>query len=166
MRPGKGSPWARQEVRPLRLDDIAERLGDRMDAIRASLDGQEDVAVVDARDTRGDADALLVATRRGILVTYPWSGAPGTMLMPPGWVAWGDVRASTVQTIASVGVTSQTSTSTSTSTAGPAGARHSCTILLRGVELTASGDGDEGRRAVDAFHDEVVRRGTPWHYPS
>ena len=152
----------------MRLDDLAARLGDQMDAIRSSLDGQEDVAVVDARDTRGGTDALLVATRRGILVTYPWSGVPATMLMPPGWVAWGDVRASTVQTVAPVGVTSQASgtTATRTATAGPAGARHSCTILLRGVALTAEGDGDDGRRAVDAFHDEVVRRGTPWHYPS
>ncbi len=148
MRPGKGSPWARQEVRPLRLEDIAARLGDQIDAIRSSLDGQEDVAVVDARDIYGGTDALLVATRKGILVTYPWSGAPATVQMPPGWVAWGDVRASTVQT--------ELSTS----------ARHSCTIRLRGVDLTAQGDGDEGRRAVDAFHDEVVRRGTPWHYPS
>jgi len=132
----------------MRLEDIAARLGDQIDAIRSSLDGQEDVAVVDARDTHGGTDALLVATRKGILVTYPWPGAPATVQMPPGWVAWGDVRASTVQTEMSTG------------------ARHSCTIRLRGVDLTAQGDGDEGRRAVDAFHDEVVRRGTPWHYPS
>ena len=78
MRPGKGSPWARQEVRPLRLEDIAARLGDQIDAIRSSLDGQEDVAVVDARDIYGGTDALLVATRKGILVTYPWSGAPAS----------------------------------------------------------------------------------------
>jgi len=152
----------------MRLDDMAARLGDRVDAIRSSLDGQEDVAVVDARDATAGADALLVATRRGILVTYPWSGAPTTMPMPPGWVAWGDVRASTVQTVVPSSVTSSTSGSTATQTAVSATstARHSCTILLRGVELTAQGEGDEGRRAVDAFHDEVVRRGTPWHYPS
>jgi hypothetical protein len=157
----------------MRLDDLAARLGDRIDDIRSSLDGQEDVAVVDAGDARGGSDALLVATRRGILVTYPWSGVPGTAttLMPAGWVAWGDVRASTVQTVAAVGAvgaTSPTSGSTAirTATSASAGARHSCTILLRGVAMTALGDGDEGRRAVDAFHDEVVRRGTPWHYPS
>ena len=152
----------------MRLEDFSARLGDRMEEIRSSLDGQEDVAVVDARDPRGGADALLVATRRGILVTYPWLSVPETAatLMPPGWVAWGDVRASTVQTVASVGMATTTSGSTATVASGPAAARHSCTILLRGVELTAQGDGDEGRRAVDAFHDEVVRRGTPWHYPS
>ncbi len=150
MRPGKGSPWARQEVQPLRLEDIADRLGDRVDDIRQDLDGQDDVAVVDAHDPRCDADALLIATRKGILVAYPWSGTGGDGAgSAPGWVPWGDVRASTV-----------------TSSPGVSASRHSCTILLRGVELTALGDGDLGRRAVDAFHDEVVRRGTPWHYPS
>ncbi len=154
----------------MRLDDFADRLGVRVDAIRTSLDGQEDVAVVDARDPRGGTDALLIATRRGILVAYPWSTAAATAeaATAPGWVAWGDVRASTVQSVALTAATNLTTspTMTTTGTTGPAVTRHSCTILLRGVELTAQGDGDGGRRAVDAFHDEVVRRGTPWHYPS
>lgn len=154
----------------MRLEDIADRLGDRVDTIRESLDGQEDVAVVDARAPGSGIEALLIATRRGILVAYPWSGPSEALSasVPSGWVAWGDARASTVQTVAlsavSTGATGASTAATSTATA--AVAHHSCTILLRGIELTAQGDGDQGRRAVDAFHDEVVRRGTPWHYPS
>jgi hypothetical protein len=161
----------------MRLDDFADRLGDRLEAIRQSLEGADDVAVVDARDPGGAVDALLVATRKGLLLAYPWLDASddASMPMPPGWVAWGDVRASTVQTIAWSGPVpgvpvhasvAAGSVATSTAAAGTPVARHCCTILLRGVELTAQGDGDTGRRAVDAFHDEVVRRGTPWHYPS
>ncbi len=84
----------------MRLDDFADRLGDRVEGIRVSLEGSDDVAVVDARDPRSGLDALLIATRRGLLVVYPWSTADdvATASMPPGWVAWGDVRASTVQT--------------------------------------------------------------------
>jgi len=166
MRPGKGSPWARQEIRPLRLEDIADRLGDRVEMIRASLDGHEDVAVVGACEPGSGSEVLLIATRRGILVAYPWSGPADTVaaIVPSGWVAWGDARASTVQTVAASGTSNGAANGGSTATAVVS--HHSCTILLRGVGLTAQGDGDQGRRAVDAFHDEVVRRGTPWHYPS
>jgi hypothetical protein len=156
----------------MRLEDFADRLGDRVADIRASLDGNEDVAVVEARDAIGGLDALLIATRRGLLVAYPWSSAgevSGTATAA-GWVAWGDVRASTVQTSAPVTVPVPASASTRPTGAAAAATmglpHHSCTIMLRGVQLTAHGDGDLGRRAVDAFHDEVVRRGTPWHYPS
>lgn len=153
----------------MRLEDISDRLGYRVAAIRASLDGQEDVAVVDAREPGSGSEVLLIATRRGILVAHPWSGPSETAVatVPSGWVAWGDARASTVQTVAlsgaSTGASAAGGVAASTATAV---AHHSCTILLRGIGLTAEGDGDQGRRAVDAFHDEVVRRGTPWHYPS
>ncbi len=156
----------------MRLEDLADRLGDRVEAIRASLDGHEDVAVVDARDAIGGIDALLIATRRGLLVAYPWASADEITLTAttPGWVAWGDVRASTVQTSVPVSAPVPAAASshvTSAATTATLGAgHHSCTILLRGARLTAHGEGDLGRRAVDAFHDEVVRRGTPWHYPS
>jgi hypothetical protein len=156
----------------MRLEDFSDRLGDRIESIRASLEGNEDVAVVDARDASGRIDALLIATRRGLLVTYPWSPADeiSATATSAGWVAWGDVRASTVQTSAPVGTPAPAASgarvSGATSTATMGASEHSCTILLRGVRLTAHGDGDLGRRAVDAFHDEVVRRGTPWHYPS
>jgi hypothetical protein len=156
----------------MRLEDFADRLGDRVEDIRASLEGNEDVAVVDARDASGGIDALLIATRRGLLVAYPWASADEVTLTgtSAGWVAWGDVRASTVQTSVTVGAPvpaaagSRATSVASTATIGAS--HHSCTILLRGVRLTAYGEGDPGRRAVDAFHDEVVRRGTPWHYPS
>ena len=152
----------------MRLDDFADRLGDRVEGIRVSLEGSDDVAVVDARDPRSGLDALLIATRRGLLVVYPWSTADdvATASMPPGWVAWGDVRASTVQTSPAEGTSGTAPASRGVATATLGVARHSCTIMLRRVGLTAQGDGDLGRRAVDAFHDEVVRRGTPWHYPS
>lgn len=148
----------------MRLEDLVDRLGDRVDAIRVALDGNEDVAVVDVRDPRAGTEGMLVATRKGILVVYPWSSPEDAQAatMPPGWVAWGDARASTVQTV----VMSAAATGATSSTSTAAASHHSCTILLRGVELTAQGDGDAGRRSVDAFHDEVVRRGTPWHYPS
>ena len=153
----------------MRLEDIADRLGDRVDIIRASLDGHEDVAVVDARESGSGAEALLIATRRGILVAYPWSGPTevAAATVPSGWVAWGDARASTVQTVAMSGASTSSAASGSAASTATAGlSHHTCTILLRGIGLTAEGDGDQGRRAVDAFHDEVVRRGTPWHYPS
>ncbi len=153
----------------MRLDDFADRLGDRVEDIRVSLEGSDDVAVVDARrSARWPGRSPDSATRRGLLVVYPWSTADdvATASMPPGWVAWGDVRASTVQTSPGEGTPGTAPASRGLSTATLGVARHSCTIMLRGVGLTAEGDGDLGRRAVDAFHDEVVRRGTPWHYPS
>jgi hypothetical protein len=150
----------------MRLEDFADRLGDRMDAVRTSLEGNEDVAVVDAREPHGGLEALLIATRRGLLVAYPWASADECLAAStvPGWVAWGDVRASTVQTIPAKAPAAPGPGGTATVTV--AAARHWCTVLVRGVGLIAQGDGDVGRRAVDAFHDEVVRRGTPWHYPS
>ena len=83
----------------MRLEDIAARLGDQIDAIRSSLDGQEDVAVVDARDTHGGTDALLVATRQGHPRHVPLVGCTRDRADAAGLGRLGDVRASTVQTM-------------------------------------------------------------------
>ena len=154
----------------MRLEDIAERLGDQIDAIRSSLDGQEDVAVVDARDAHGGSDALLIATRAGILVTYPWSGRCGQRdghdrrLGRMGRRSRLDRADGAPSPRAHHPRASQPRCRLDRDH-GPADATRAPSCC-GASELMAQGDGDQGRRAVDAFHDEVVRRGTPWHYPS
>jgi hypothetical protein len=45
-------------------------------------------------------------------------------------------------------------------------ATHSCELRIGSTAFLVAANGASGRWAVDGFHDEVVRRGTPWHYPS
>jgi hypothetical protein len=42
---------------------------------------------------------------------------------------------------------------------------HSCDVRVDGLVFVVAADGPSGLGAIRAFHDEVVRRGTPWHYP-
>ncbi len=164
--PTKGyAGWMREKDRPpMRLDDLVERLGERVDPIREALGGDTDLAVVLAHALPDGADFVLVATKGGMHVRYlcpDASDAPDAVdaqrpVLGPDVVPWSSVRVSPVRTEGWQDHSSERA----------AGATHSCEVRIGEVAFVVSAVGTTGRWAVDGFHDEVVRRGTPWHYPS
>lgn len=156
----KGTPRTGRatERPPMRLDDLAERLGPRVEDIRGDLGDVGDLAVVLAHDDHGGDDFVLVATKAGMFVSYLWpvDQHPGSAAGVCGWTGWTRVRVSPVRM----------DTRVAGGQRDPEQASHSCTVVVGDATFIASADGTDGRQAVDAFHDEVVRRGTPWHYPA
>jgi hypothetical protein len=146
----KGVPsWRRQldGAAPHCLDGIADRIGSELGALREALDGEIEIAVAFARDASG-RDVVLVATRTGLRV---WPARRGD-LHP--WVAtWPRVRVSPVRRDGGRGALHAEQ------------AIHSCRVRVDELTFVVSADGPSTLGAVRAFHDEVVRRGTPWHYP-
>ena len=152
--PVMGRPhWARANERPpMRLDDLSDRLGPSADAIRDALGGETDIAVALAHDLDGD-DYVLVATRAGVHVRYL---SPVAQDQQPGVVRWASVRVSPLNSDGRH-VEGQER---------PAPGTHACEVRIDGVAFLVSGDTTAGRQGAVGFHDEVVRRGTPWHHPS
>jgi hypothetical protein len=131
---------SRSEPVPLRLDDLCARLGPGLASIRAALESEDEIACVMA-DREGDgATCVLVATRSSVHVCCPATGA--TQRSP-----WAAVRVSPIRV------------------ARRDEGRLGCEITVEDVRFTVAGDGADGSAGIQAFHDEIVRRGTPWHYP-
>ena len=155
--PIKGTPGRSAVREPMRLGDLIDRLGPRVDDIRECLGGEADLAVVLGHDVRDGDDVVLIATRTGVHVSLLWPDEDHALLgaARPGWANWRSVRVSPVHTegwqVAGQGHDAQ--------------ATHTCQVLIEDVEFLVSANGAAGQQAVDGFHDEVVRRGTPWHYP-
>lgn len=141
---------------PMHLDDLTERLGSRIDAIRRDLDGADDLAVVVAHGEQDDRDAVLIATRAGVYVSPLWPADRSPRNTIGGWTGWTQVRVSPVRVDGRPSGGRQ----------DPALATCSCTVVVGDARFIVSADGPSGLQAVDGFHDEVVRRGTPWHYPA
>ena len=146
----KGAPaWRRHPDDPIpqRLDDLAVRIGPDVDVLREALGGELEIAVAFARDP-SDREVVLVATRAGLRVWLCGPGAPC-----PDVTTWPRVRVSPVRR------------------GGDRDARlaeremHSCDVRVDELTFVVAAEGPSGLGAVRAFHDEVVRRGTPWHYP-
>ena len=135
---------------PLRLDDLAERIGSQLVAIRDSLAGEEDIAVVVAHDPSDD-DFVLVATRSGLRVwpIGPGAGRQGRL------AAWPMVRVTPVRSDGGWHRGARDSELE----------KHSCEVLVEGATFHIAAEGAAGQGSISGFHDEVVRRGTPWHYP-
>lgn len=154
--PRKAIPTAlrRKEPLPVRLDDLAERLGPRLRPIRQALQDESDIAVVVA-DSVSDGDAcVLVATRAGVHVSCF------------GGDAAREARAATATPWASVRVSPLHVERRSSGGSGPADARrYGCDVLVGDACFRLVADDDGGPSGIEAFHDEIVRRGTPWHYP-
>jgi hypothetical protein len=149
----KGAPaWGRHADAPPSgcLDDLAGRIGPELPAIREALGTEVEVAAAFARDPRGH-EVLLVATRSGLRV---WrihrEGDPCPEIM-----TWPRVRVSPVRR----------DPARDHRTPHPEEATHSCDVRVDGLTFVVAAEGPSGLGAVSAFHDEVVRRGTPWHYP-
>jgi hypothetical protein len=142
----------------MRLADLEERLGTRVGPIREALAGEADLAVALAHDLVDGDDFVLVATRRGVHVRHLWPDAPHALLPTshPGLAPWSTVRASPVR---SEGWQVQGQEQNALST-------HTCEVRIGAAVFLVSANGTPGQWAVDGFHDEVIRRGTPWHYPS
>jgi hypothetical protein len=150
--------WRQHDRSPMHLDDLAERLGSRVDPIREALAGDVDLAVVVAHDLIDGDDFVLVATRRGVHVRHLWPDGPHPLLPSrhPGVAPWATVRVSPVRSEGwQVHGVERNGLAT-----------HSCEVRIGGTAFLVAANGTAGRWAVDGFHDEVVRRGTPWHYPS
>ncbi len=131
---------ARSEPVPLRLDDLSAHLGTRLAPIRDALESEADIAVVMA-DREGDGDTcVLVATRSSVHVSC--TGNAATQRSP-----WAAVRVSPIRA------------------AGRDESRLGCEVMVEDVRFMVAGDSADGSAAIQAFHDEIVRRGTPWHYP-
>jgi hypothetical protein len=144
----KGAPsWRRQPDGPAPqcLDDIADRIGSGLDALRATLGGELEIAVAVARDA-SDREVVLVATRTGLRV---WPRLPGDARHDV--TSWPRVRVSPVRQDHGAVHAERAS--------------HSCDVRVDELTFVVSADGPSTLGAVRAFHDEVVRRGTPWHYP-
>jgi hypothetical protein len=142
----------------MRLDDLSERLGARIEVIRDALAGEPDIAVALAHDLRDGDDYVLVATRSGVHVRYLWPEDQHPLLtqVSPGVIGWASVRVSPLR-------------SEGWQVAGrtdPALATHTCEVRIDDLAFLVSANGASGQQAVVGFHDEVVRRGTPWHHPS
>ena len=150
--------WTRTDQQPMRLEDLAERLGPRLSLLRDALEGQTDIAVVLAHDVRDGDDFVLVATRSGVYVGYLWPEAQHALLgsVRPGYATWASVRVSPVR---SEGwqVTGDAQAELAT---------YACEVRIDGAALLVTANGVTGLGAVAGFHDEVIRRGTPWHHPS
>jgi hypothetical protein len=149
----KGAPsWRRQAdgPAPQRLEDLVGHDGQELDALREALGGELEIAVAVARDP-WDREVLLVATRTGLRV---WPS--GDLRHPcPESAGWPRVRVSPVRR-----------DPRSLRGAPEAGSMtHSCDVRVDGLVFVVAADGPSGLGAIRAFHDEVVRRGTPWHYP-
>jgi hypothetical protein len=144
--------WRRGQDGPpaLRLDDLAERIGSQLDTIRDGLDGEEDIAVVLAHDL-ANVDHVLVATRSGLRV---WRIGPGVAAQVQ-LTAWPMVR---VTPLRSDGGWTRGARDSGLET-------HSCEVRVGGATFRIAADGAAGQGTISGFHDEVVRRGTPWHYP-
>jgi hypothetical protein len=146
----KGVPtWRRHPDDPIpqRLEDLAMRIGPDVAALREALGGELEIAVAFARDP-SDREVVLVATRTGIRV---WPRLPGDPC--PDLTTWPRVRVSPVRRSGHrEAVLAERET-------------HSCDVRVDELTFVVIGDGPSGLGAVRAFHDEVVRRGTPWHYP-
>ncbi len=144
--------WRRHPDGPVAqsLDDLAGRIGPELRAIREALGDEVEVAAAFARDP-SDHEVLLVATRTGLRV-WPTSrqGAPC-----PEILTWSRVRVSPVRRDPALGQR----------VPHPELETHSCDVRVDGLTFVIVADGPSGLGAVGAFHDEVVRRGTPWHYP-
>ena len=154
----KGTPaWGRQPaVPPSRcLDDLAGRIGPELPAIREALGGEVEVAAAFARDPR-DHEVLLVATRTGLRVwRIQQQGEPCLEV-----TTWPRVRVSPVRRDEALDQRSR-----HPEQRHPEQVTHACDVRVDGVIFVVAADGPSGLGAVSAFHDEVVRRGTPWHYP-
>lgn len=140
----------------MHLDDLTERLGSRIDAIREDLGGVGDLAVIVAHGEEDGDDFVLIATRAGVYVSPLWPADRPRTSDVCGWTGWSQVRVSPVRLDGRQVDGRQ----------DPARASHSCTVVVGEARFIASADGPSGQQAVDGFHDEVVRRGTPWHYPA
>ena len=146
----KGVPsWRRHpdDSAPERLDDLASRIGPEMDALREALGGELEIAVAVARDS-SDREVVLVATRTGLRV---WPCQPGDACA--GVTTWPRVRVSPVRRDGGRGAILAERVT------------HSCDVRIDELTFVIAADGPSGLGAIRAFHDEVVRRGTPWHYP-
>ncbi len=132
----------RSEPTPMRLDDLASRLGPRLAPIRHALDAEADLAVVVA-DRVSDGDAcVLIATRSAVHVSCLGSeSGPRPATERTSWVS---VRVSPM-------------------CLEPGGPSYRCEVLVGEARFIATTDAT-APAGVEAFHDEVVRRGTPWHY--
>jgi hypothetical protein len=144
--------WRRGQDGPaaLRLDDLAERIGSQLSAIRDALAGEQDIAVALAHGPSGD-DYVLVATRSGLRV---WRIGPGAA-PHADLTAWPMVRVTPVR---SDGGWSRGTRDSGLET-------HSCEVRVDSATFRIAADGAAGQGTISSFHDEVVRRGTPWHYP-
>jgi hypothetical protein len=148
----KGVPTWRRHAEgssPQCLDDLAERIGPELEALRAAMEGELDIAAAFARDA-SNRQVVLVATRTGLWV---WPCLPDH---PRHDVfTWPRVRVSPVRRDGG----------------GERAAHHavhpthSCDVRVDARTFVVVADGPTELGAVRAFHDEVVRRGTPWHYP-
>lgn len=151
--------WTRQRERqPMHLDDLEQRLGGQVAPIRAALAGETDLAVVLAHDPTDGDDVVLVATRRGLHVRQlcPDASLDTRPTREPSVAPWATVRVSPVRIEGW----------RAPGTQPDARATHSCEVRVGQTLFHVSADGLPGQAAVDSFHDEVVRRGTPWHYPA
>lgn len=141
--------WRRHQEAPApqRLEDLAERIGPDVGALREALGGEFEIAVAFAKDA-SDREVVLVATRAGLRI---WPSRPEDPCSDV--TTWPRVRVSPVRRGGGRG------------TPLADGETHSCDVRVDAVTFVIVADGPSGLGAVRAFHDEVVRRGTPWHYP-
>jgi hypothetical protein len=145
-----GGVDAGAERSPMHLDDLEDRLGTRLDPIRAALAGDPDLAVVLAHDLVDGDDFVLVATDHGVHVRRLWPDAPRPLLPTtyPEIAPWASVSVSPVWSegwhVHGVGQTSL--------------ATHGFELRIGATGFLVAANGTTGRWAVDGFHDEVVRR--------
>ncbi|MBX3028555.1 MAG: hypothetical protein KF809_00210 [Chloroflexi bacterium] len=128
------------------MDDLEGRLGSEVTTIRTSLGADEDITVVIAQCRQADGEVALVATRSGVLV-HPL-GDTTIPDLPDARARWATVRVSPVVATPEDDVPSCW-----------------CEVRVGDDPYLVTGSGADGCAAVEAFHDEVVRRGTPWHAP-
>jgi hypothetical protein len=140
----------RAEPVPVRLDDLTAHLGTRLAPIRDSLESEGDLAVVMA-DRIADGDrCVIVVTRSAVHVSCFGADATGPD-EPAIRIPWAAVRVSPMRL-------------------DPDARRHgtqryACEVLVGDARFQVVADPAGEPTGVEAFHDEIVRRGTPWHYP-
>lgn len=138
----------------MRLDDLAERIGAEVRSIRQALKDESDIAVVVADRVADGDECVLVATRTGVLVSCVGGGGPrADQRTTPS--PWASVRVSPLHVerrshVGSVGSDTR---------------RYGCDVLVGEAWFRLAAADDDGPSGIEAFHDEIVRRGTPWHYP-
>lgn len=138
----------------MRLDDLADRIGPQLEPIRQSLQDESDIAVVVADRVEDGDRCVLVATRAGVHVRCFGGGATrASQRTTP--TPWASVRVSPLQV----------ERRTHGGSAPVETKRYGCDVVVGDASFRLAADDDGGPSGIEAFHDEIVRRGTPWHYP-
>lgn len=136
----------------MRLDDLADRIGARLGPIRQSLQDESDIAVVVADRVEDGDECVLVATRAGVHVRCLGAARADQRTTPTPWAS---VRVSPLHV----------ERRTHGGSAPVETKRYGCDVVVGDTCFRLAADEDGGPSGIEAFHDEIVRRGTPWHYP-